>query len=433
LLAGIVPVGKREAYFGAPEIVGNDVAPSVAEPGGPAPSNPRLYPLQVQVTGPWVNLLERAEALRNVLAASAQADNPPSADDQKPTIRAMREHIQSLSWYVLLDFATYLDEHLHPVWQAINGEPAELTAAEQALVNRLFAIKVGQGLIYDLVRAEFGHLPIYTPGSFPTSLAAALVRAKPLEADLEGVTAPYTREPDPGRPQPRPDWPTFLFPLADSQHPSAVPDLAAVHALEGLIEAALPAQDRGPMPAPPALLQPVLDPRGRDWFVIRCVFERPACGPLTPPLVSDPSPPFELAGFFDPDAPARPIRIGLPVDISPAGLRKADKNAVFVLSDLLCGQISRMKGSSPLTLGDLVLSVLPWPFHKDLSTSGSGACETEAGVGFGMICSLSIPIITICALIVLIIIVSLLDAIFHWLPFFMLCFPFPKLRAKESS
>ena len=33
-----------------------------------------------------------------------------------------------------------------------------------------------------------------------------------------------------------------------------------------------------------------------------------------------------------------------------------------------------------------------------------------------MICSLSIPIITLCALILLIIIVTLLDFIFRWLP-----------------
>jgi hypothetical protein len=69
--------------------------------------------------------------------------------------------------------------------------------------------------------------------------------------------------------------------------------------------------------------------------------------------------------------------------------------------------------------------VLPWPFHKDLPI------EEDCG-GFGMICSLSIPIITICALILLMIFVSLFDLIFHWLPFFILCFPFPRFNAKET-
>jgi hypothetical protein len=50
-----------------------------------------------------------------------------------------------------------------------------------------------------------------------------------------------------------------------------------------------------------------------------------------------------------------------------------------------------------------------------------------------MICSLSIRIITICALILLIIIVTLLDLIFRWLPYFIICFPVPGLRAKPPG
>jgi hypothetical protein len=184
------------------------------------------------------------------------------------------------------------------------------------------------------------------------------------------------------------------------------------------------------VPAPALLTQPTLDPRGSDWFVLRCVLERPECGPLGAFLVSAPTTPFQLAGFFDPDAPARPIRIALPVDISPAGLRKFDKNTVLVMSDLLCGQVQRMKG---LTLGDLVRSVLPWPLHKDLSVPAAGPCKDDAGLNVGMICALSIPIVTICALILLIIIVSLLDIIFRWLPYFFLCFPLPRFRAKGGG
>ena len=40
-----------------------------------------------------------------------------------------------------------------------------------------------------------------------------------------------------------------------------------------------------------------------------------------------------------------------------------------------------------------------------------------------MICSLSIPIITICALILLMIIVSLLNIVFFWVPLFKICLP----------
>jgi hypothetical protein len=162
---------------------------------------------------------------------------------------------------------------------------------------------------------------------------------------------------------------------------------------------------------------------------VRYVYVRRDCGPLHPPVLSAPSEPFQLAGFFDVDAPARPIRISLPVDVSPAGLRKFNRNTAFVMSDMLCGQVQRAKG---LGLVDLVLSVLPWPLHKPLDVGSGGPCQNSAG-NIGMICSLSIPIITICALILLMIIVSLLDMIFRWMPYFVMCFPIPGLKGKKDS
>ena len=101
-----------------------------------------------------------------------------------------------------------------------------------------------------------------------------------------------------------------------------------------------------------------------------------------------------------------------------------------MVSDMLCGQIDRLKA---LTLGDLVRSVLPWPFHKELSVPEKGPCTdpNDASLSLGMICSLSIPIITICALILLMIIVNLLDVIFRWLPYFLICFRLPGFKAKE--
>ena len=102
----------------------------------------------------------------------------------------------------------------------------------------------------------------------------------------------------------------------------------------------------------------------------------------------------------------------------------------FVLSDMLCGQVQRAK---ELGLIDLIRHVLPWPLHKTLSVGAGSGCKNGADIDIGMICSLSIPIITICALILLIIIVSLLDFIFRWLPWFVVCFPLPRLRAKGGT
>jgi hypothetical protein len=221
-----------------------------------------------------------------------------------------------------------------------------------------------------------------------------------------------------------------LPPAGSADDPDKLEDqLARLDHLADLIKAALPAQPTAAMPVNPIATLPVKDTR-EGWFMLRCVFERPMCGPLDPPLVSEPTPPFQMAGFFDPDAPARPIRIALPVDTTPAGLRKFDKNAAFMISDILCGQIDRVKA---LSLGDLVRSVLPWPFHKDLSVPDKGPCSapSDPSLQAGMICSFSLPIITLCALLLLIIIVNLLNIIFRWLPYFFICFPLPGFKAKK--
>ena len=119
----------------------------------------------------------------------------------------------------------------------------------------------------------------------------------------------------------------------------------------------------------------------------------------------------------------------MPVDTTPAGLRKHARNTMFAVSDTLACQIERARS---MTFGDLVRSVLPWPFHKDLPGPGGGACA-DGRMDFGMLCTLSIPIITICALILLIIIVLLLDAIFKWVPYLIFCLPLPGLRAKGNE
>jgi hypothetical protein len=223
-----------------------------------------------------------------------------------------------------------------------------------------------------------------------------------------------------------------LPPVRSADDPNKLEDqLARLDDLADLIKATLPKQSADATSALPVAALPVQDMR-EGWFVLRCVFERPMCGPLDPPVVSEPTAAFQMAGFFDPDAPARPIRIALPVDTTPAGLRKFDKNTAFMISDILCGQIDRVKA---LNLGDLVRSVLPWPLHKDLSVPDQGPCTipSDPSLRAGMICSFSLPIITICALLLLMIIVNLLNVIFRWLPYFFICFPLPGFRAKKQG
>jgi hypothetical protein len=345
------------------------------------------------------------------------------------------------------------------VWQAVLGHTAESTLS--GAQKKLFDALENTVALSDLASALMSEAPdpiIYTAGSVKPTLRAALKAIKDPQDDwedrLDNVKTPYIRN----------DrdlsgaWPPFLFPLADPdvpapQVPNSVPTLgesdgveaeteikervaidpgqlgahAAVDRLTALIVRAMPTESPRPVPDPPLASQKPLE-LGEGLFVIRFAYERPLCGPLEPPEVSKPTVPFQMAGFFDPDAPARPIRIALPLDISPAGLRKFDKNTAFAISDVLCGQMQRLRSMS---FGDLVLSVLPWPLHKDLSAPDAGACTTGTGLEIGMICSISIPIITICALLLLIIIVTLLDIVFRWMPYFFICFPLPGLKAKK--
>jgi hypothetical protein len=59
---------------------------------------------------------------------------------------------------------------------------------------------------------------------------------------------------------------------------------------------------------------------------------------------------------------------------------------------------------------------------KDLM---EGKGDTK-GLSLGWICGFNIPLITICAFIVLCIFFSLFNLIFWWLPFLKICIPFPK-------
>ena len=440
LVAGLVPVGKREAYMGAG---------MKQQPGDPQPvvepqpiSDPRMILFWSTVTEPWKKLLEQAANGSQMNKGSKIPDDPNAAppppvilsdDNTSKTIQTMREQIQTGSWYILLDFANMLAEQTPRVWRLLKGQgpPAgepPFTAAENtlatAIANTTFSPTNTQ-------KNAFVANTAYATSAIKSSLKDALLAVKTgsIEANLEAVKTSFDRK----RVSLDPLWPNFLFPLADPLLPSPMltklaldQAKAAVDALADKIQAALPTTPVAEVPNNPLVSQQPMDMR-EGWFVIRCVFTRPECGPIDPPLLSEPTAPFQMAGFFDPDAPARPIRIALPLDTSPAGLRKFDKNTAFMISDMLCGQIDRVKG---LSLADLVLSVLPWPLHKDLSVPDGGPCKSDSGIEFGMICSLSIPIITICALLLLMIIVFLLDIIFRWVPFFIFCFPIPKLKAK---
>ena len=154
---------------------------------------------------------------------------------------------------------------------------------------------------------------------------------------------------------------------------------------------------------PRAPRRPKLDPTGGVDHLIRCAYVRPHCEDVHGPVVSVPTERFRLASFFDPDAPAREVHIALPIATGVKDLRKLRKSVSVGISRQLQRQMSRV--------GEL----------KDDFKAKEGQ-----EIDFGMVCSFSIPIITLAALILLMVIVVVLNLFLFWLPLLKICLPVPK-------
>ena len=102
--------------------------------------------LLTQVVEPWKNLVH-ALAVRTIIdpvpngppiltaSAASSRDNHATADvatDLSNLLVASREQIQTVSWYILLDFANYLQQYLPEVWAAVTdpGQAVGLSSAE---------------------------------------------------------------------------------------------------------------------------------------------------------------------------------------------------------------------------------------------------------------------------------------------------------------
>jgi hypothetical protein len=506
LFAGLVPVSNREKFINA-EIrdeaapLGLDVAPA-----GPqtAPVNPVEHLLTLcatEVLEPWREVVSQFQKYRGaidiygnglvdeegsaiypgIISASMGSSNP---DQLLEAVKRQRDQLQLTSWYILLDFSSFLKSYLPSVWHVIMATPesldADLPEAQEALLTALRAAQF-EAINFETASAppeeyywkvlggrDEGTIP--GPSGSVLSLTDLL---RTLESPIAGSQPPSTYRDFLESTTARYDtfktrsagetWPTGQF-LLCGQHirnlvdrerdfadartadlPKTLGDVRDSQTNDmrpGLLRLALESQQSASLPRRLPLIplaqqlsQSAVDQaeKGTDTeagrFYIRCVFECPRCPPSLRQTVSDPSIQFQMASYFDPDAPARPIRIPLPVDTTPAGLRKFTKNTMFAVSDSLACQIELAR---KLTFGDLVRSVLPWPFHKDLPEPRAGKCK-EKGIDIGKLCTLSIPIITICALILLIVIVLLLNYIFHWVPYLIYCLPLPGLKAKKGG
>jgi hypothetical protein len=114
-----------------------------------------------------------------------------------------------------------------------------------------------------------------------------------------------------------------------------------------------------------------------------------------------PTEPFEVAPWFEPGGRAGP-RIALP-DITRESVKKLAPNVHFLLPPSIKAFLD---ANSPSGLLD-------------------GDVKEGGGLGIRFICGFNIPIITLCAFILLWVVVMLLNIVFWWLPYIILCLPFP--------
>ena len=132
-----------------------------------------------------------------------------------------------------------------------------------------------------------------------------------------------------------------------------------------------------------------------------------------PPLLvwSEVSELFTIAPWHETgDQP--PVQVTLPNPFDRNVLRNLKPNVAFVMPDSLFNFLNNMDGAAIL--------------------EGNGERPEDTGFELDWICGFNIPIITICAFILLFIILSLLNIIFWWLPFIKICIPFPKITSGNS-
>ena len=256
LLAGLIPVGKREAYMAAGfQKQPNDPAP--VEPISPEP-DARMHLFWSKVTEPWKKLLEQANsngALTSGASVPTTLGNPFATPPPLPAatlpsnLKSIREQIQTGSWYILLDFAILLIEQEPRVWRLLNGQPPEpgdvpFNSNEQALVNAITNITFDMANAGPLILGAAPHT-MRAISKLHSKMHCWRSRVVTMKSNLEKVKTSYDRKKDPTQEL----WPQFLFPLADPKFapPQVNPKTSDVNQLlkkvdtfASLIEKALP-------------------------------------------------------------------------------------------------------------------------------------------------------------------------------------------------
>lgn len=368
IFAGLIPAGRQHQYATGRDLTDNTATNAS---GALSPLDYALLELDRKVLLPWLALLKAEDDANK---SQIPSDFGPSSN--------------MASVFIVRDFAAYLQANLEPVWNHIDDSEKLTGDGSRSLYRLLLENKFDNhralsDALKDVEQKKDALDKIIDASEVPASIRYVKLTdhgiAGLVKEDIK-LGATDSGEIDLGKSK-----------------------------LEKAVESALREAKLKPAPAVPVPNAAPSDPMNAAQYAIRCVYEKPECGHLLP-LMSDLSQPFQLASFFDPDAPMRPAPVALPLDTSPAALSKYPKAVTFSIPKELQKQLQRIKSA------------------KDLM---DGKVDPPPDITVGFICSLSIPIITIVAFILLMIMVSLLNIVFFWLPFFRICFPIPKFQAKS--
>ncbi len=271
---------------------------------------------------------------------------------------------------------------LDPAWRPLDAGPGQAGEAGQlhalAVFLQQLLVELGAFEAEDAARALRGLLAgIALP--MEQDAAGRTTRSMPADA-WAAAAAPVliAGEPNTGGLRMPIEWPALDTTLGERL------SVAALGCLSRRFAALVPAEGKFAGDAERYVVRPFLRVRCADGCPPRLVW-------------ASESEPFRILPWWENDGPA--ARIALP---NITDFRKVKPNVAFEvppnIANLLQGDMKKLK-------------------------DGEGS---TSGLGLGWICSFSLPIITLCAFIVLSIFLSLFDLIFRWMAFIKICIPVPK-------
>jgi hypothetical protein len=376
-LLGLDRPGLRQLHFGFVPVAGRTTNPAILPDAAAvdavlndaemsAGDDPRLMAFRLRIAGAWNDLAARKDT---VVKAGGNVS---------------RLHLEIPSLFVLLDLRDWLTTYLPSVLNALVANDP-LPAGGREELRKALNINVRADTAPKPLREVLDELESYVP----LLVGDDSVGTPPATYDL---SAPL---PDAAR-----DTYAELSAYIDSLGGTGA-------ANGGLVAAALAEEDGDPDGEGEPVQVPVemqgtivaaaTDPAtSEDRHVLRLVYEHDPCAPV----LSKPSAVVRFAGLYDPDAPARKVRIPMP---DPSNLRRFNRGVAIEV---------------PPKLRKILDGVSPRQLKEEPPGEGGDW-------GVGMVCMFSFQIFFLLSFIIAFIFLIVLNIVFWWLAFIKICFPIP--------